>query len=100
MADRHSVEASHSPQEGRNRDVTELPPTRQPEALNPSPVTRERRYEKLRKLGATPFSGTLDPAEVEAWLESIERIFNLMQCTSEENFDYAVFLLQGDVYSW
>ena len=63
-------------------------------------VPREYRYEQLRKLGATPFLGTLDPAEAESWLESVERVFTLMQCTPDEKFNYAVFLLQGDAYNW
>ena len=66
----------------------------------PPPASRERRFGQLRKLGATSFSGTLDPAEAEAWLKSTEWIFNLMYCTPEKRFDYAVFLLQGDAYSW
>ena len=67
---------------------------------NAPPVQRERRFEKLRKLGVNPFHGTTDPAVAEAWLESSERVFNLMQCTPDEKFDYAVFLLQGDAYNW
>ena len=94
------MEASHSLHDERNRDAPIPSPIRQQDDHNPPPVTRERRYEKLRKLGATPFSGTLDLAEAEAWLESTERIFNLIQCTLEEKFDYAVFLLQGDAYNW
>ena len=66
----------------------------------PPPALRAKRFEQLRKLGAVPFCGTLDPAEAESWLENTERIFNLMQCTTEEKYDYAVFLLQGDVYNW
>ena len=66
MADRPSVEASHSPYDERDRDAPISPPIRQQDVPNPPSVTRERRYEKLRKLGATPFSGTLDPAEAEA----------------------------------
>ena len=69
------------------------------EMCTPSLIPWERHYEQLRKLGATPFFGTLDPAEAESWLESIERVFNLMQCTPDERFDYAVFLLQGDAYN-
>ena len=65
----------------------------------PPTALRERRFEELRKLGVTPFCGTLDPAEAEAWLESTEWVFNLMQCTPDEKLDYAVFLLQGDAYS-
>ncbi|MBN8152354.1 hypothetical protein J0J37_22530, partial [Vibrio vulnificus] len=64
------------------------------------PIQRERRFEKLRKLGVNPFHGTTDPAEAEAWLESTDRVFNLMHCTPDEKFDYAVFLLQGDAYNW
>ena len=48
----------------------------------------------------TPFFGTLDPAEAESWLESVERVFTLMQCTPDEKFNYAIFLLQGDAYNW
>ena len=93
MADRHSVEASHSSYDERDRDASVPSPIRQQDDHNPLPITKEGRYEKLRKMGATPFSGTLDPAEAEAWLESTERIFNLIQCTPEERFDYAVLLL-------
>ena len=66
----------------------------------PTPALRAKRFEQLRKLGAVSFCGTLDPAEAESWLENTERIFNLMQCTTEEKYDYAVFLLQGDAYNW
>ena len=92
-AGRHSAEASHAPSTERGRDVTVSSSSRQQDVQPPPPPTRERRYEKLRKLGASSFSGTIDPAEAEAWLESTERIFNLMQCMPEERFDYAVFLL-------
>ena len=94
--ERHSIDAPH----GSNRDAPGASLNRQQDVPRPPPDTRERRYKTLRKLGATSFSGTLDPAEAEAWLESIERIFNLMQCTPGERFDYAVFPLQGDAYSW
>ena len=92
-----SAEASHSLP---NESIRESPPINQREMNTPFPASRERRFGQLRKLGATSFSGTLDPAEAEAWLKSTERIFNLMYCTPEERFDYAVFLLQGDAYSW
>ena len=72
--DRHFIDAPH----GSNRDAPGASLDRQQDVPRPSPDTRERRYETLRKLGATSFSGTLDPAEAEAWLESLERIFNLM----------------------
>ena len=66
----------------------------------PPTAPRAKRFEQLRKLGAVSFCGTLDPAEAESWLENTERVFNLMQCTAEEKFDYAAFLLLGDTYNW
>ena len=98
-ADQHSAEASHAPLHENIRENSP-PVINQQEMNNPPTAPRERRFEKLRKLGAVSFSGALDPAEAEAWLESIERVFDLMQCTPEERFDYAVFLLQGDAYNW
>ena len=66
-ADRPSVEASHIPPDERGGDASaSVSSSRQQGIQNPPPVARERRYERLRKLGATPFSGTLDPAEAEA----------------------------------
>ena len=96
--DQHSAEASHTLHRENVRENS-LPLNNRQE-MNTPPAPRERRFEKLRKLGATPFCGTLDPAEAESWLESTERVFDLMYCTPEERFDYAVFLLQGDAYSW
>lgn len=43
------------------------------------PETRERRYDKLRKMGAVDFVVTTDPAEAETWLKRTERVFNLMR---------------------
>ena len=36
---------------------------------------RERRYDKLRKMGAEDFRGTTNPLEAERWLQHTERIF-------------------------
>ena len=98
-ANRYSVEACRSSRNESSRDAFVSSSSRQQVIHDPSPAVRERQFEKLRKLGATPFSGTLDPAVAESWLESIERVFILIQCTPEENFDYAVFLLQGGAYN-
>ena len=54
---------------------------------------REKRYDRLRKMGATNFQASTDPIEAERWLREIERIFLHMQYTSEEKLDYAVSLL-------
>ena len=49
-------------------------------------------------MGAVEFCGTTDPAEAETWLKRTERVFGMMRCTMDEQFDFAVSLLQGDAY--
>ena len=97
-ADQHSAEASHMLHRENVRENS--PPPLNQREINTPPVSRDRRFTELRKLGATPFTGTLDPAEAKSWLESTERIFDRMMCTPAERFDYTVFLLQEEAYSW
>ena len=88
-----SVGGSHSPQ----HSIHGPPPAGQ------APVgqaPRERRYDKLRKMGAEDFKGSTNPLEAERWLQRTERIFEMMYYTPEEKLDYAVSLLQEDAYDW
>ena len=62
--------------------------------------SRSEKLRELRQLGAIEFCGTIDPAEAETWLKRTERIFTLMRCTREDQFDFTVSLLQGDAYDW
>ena len=62
--------------------------------------SRSEKFRELRQLGAVEFCGTIDPAEAETWLKRTERIFTLMRCTREDQFDFAVSLLQGNAYYW
>ena len=88
-----SVGGSHSPQQS----------VRRPPNMEEAPVVvapRERRYDKLRKMGAKDFRGTTDPLEADRWLQRTERIFEMMYYTPEEKLDYVVSLLQEDAYDW
>ena len=76
-----------------SESIREPPPMNRQEVNVPPPAPRAKRFEQLRKLGATPFVGTINPTEAD-------RVFDLMQCTDEEKYDYAMFLLQGDAYNW
>ena len=84
---------SHSPQQSVRR-----PPTVREAPIVGAP--RERRYDKLRKMGAEDFRGTTNPLEAERWLQRTERIFEMMYYTPEEKLDYAISLLQDDAYDW
>src|SRR3989442_2956544 len=73
-----------------------------PQAFGPGHVayTRLKNLKEIRKLGATDFFGTTDPAEAEGWLRRIERIFFMMDSTPEDKFEYAISLLQGNAFNW
>ena len=62
--------------------------------------SRSKDFKELRQLGAKDFNGTTDPAEAETWLKRTERIFTLLRCSREDQFDFIVSLLQGDAYDW
>ncbi|KAL0287191.1 UNVERIFIED_CONTAM: hypothetical protein Sangu_2703100 [Sesamum angustifolium] len=51
----------------------------------PAPVapTIDRNYERIRKMKATKFEGTLDPEVAERWWEKVEDVMNLVDCTPE-----------------
>ena len=109
-ADRQNVEAyvtSHAPVEQpaarvgphiHHQHVFHPENVREQQGLENRP--RDRRYDKLRKNEAVDFLGSMDPVEAEKWPKRTERVLNMMQCTPDEKFDYAVSLLQGNAYDW
>ena len=51
--------------------------------------------EKARRLGAQEFQGTTDPIQAESWIQRIERVMEVMQCSEEQKVSMATFLLEG-----
>ncbi|KAL0313197.1 UNVERIFIED_CONTAM: hypothetical protein Sradi_5719000 [Sesamum radiatum] len=62
--------------------------------------TIDRNYERIRKMGATEFEGTLDPEVAERWWEKTEDGMNLLNCTIENRLKYVVSLFTGDALIW
>ena len=60
----------------------------------------DKNYERVRKQGAKVFTGTTDPTIAEEWLRSTERIFDRIECTSEQRLKYVVSLLEKDALDW
>ncbi|KAL0320170.1 UNVERIFIED_CONTAM: hypothetical protein Sradi_5278500 [Sesamum radiatum] len=58
--------------------------------------TIDRNYERIRKMGATEFEGTLDLEVAERWWEKTEDVRNLLNCTLENRLKYVVSLFTGD----
>ncbi|XP_060182258.1 uncharacterized protein LOC132611920 [Lycium barbarum] len=51
-------------------------------------------------MGRVEFEGTVDPTDVEQWLEHMERVLELFECSEAVQFKYVVSLLQKDAYDW
>ena len=88
------VESSNVPRE------SSVPPETIHGTREQAQWSRSKKFKELRQLGAVDFYGIVDLAETETWLKRTERVFRMMRCTREEQFDFAVSLLQGDAYDW
>ena len=60
-----------------------------------------RRVEQFKKMGPTPFLGGHDPLMAKAWINKIEKIFAVMNCTDVQMVSLTVFMLEGEAdHGW
>ncbi|KAA0060066.1 DNA/RNA polymerases superfamily protein [Cucumis melo var. makuwa] len=71
-----------------------------PDRVEPSDPEKAYGIERLKKLGATVFEGSTDPADVENWLNMLEKCFDVMNCPEERKVRLATFLLQKEAEGW
>ncbi|KAA0060867.1 uncharacterized protein E6C27_scaffold7015G00050 [Cucumis melo var. makuwa] len=71
-----------------------------PERAEPSDPKKAYGIERLKKLGATVFEGSTDPADAENWLNMLEKCFDVMNCPQERKVRLATFLLQKEAEGW
>ncbi|KAA0054814.1 reverse transcriptase [Cucumis melo var. makuwa] len=71
-----------------------------PDRVEPSDPEKAYRIERLKKLGATVFEGSTDPADAENWLNMLEKCFDVMNCPEERKVRLATFLLQKEAEGW
>ena len=71
-----------------------------PDRAEPSDPEKAYEIERLKKLGATVFEGSTDPADAENWLNMLEKCFNVMNCPEERKVRLATFLLQKEAEGW
>lgn len=105
-SEQYAQRTEDSAQSRRSTEASNVPPENTPrsERVQETPErdvrSRSKNFKELRQLGAVDFYGTTDPAEAETWLKRTERVFGMMRCTVDEQYDFAVSLLQGDAYDW
>ncbi|KAA0063139.1 uncharacterized protein E5676_scaffold1213G00110 [Cucumis melo var. makuwa] len=62
-----------------------------PDRAEPSDPEKAYEIERLKKLGATVFEGSTDPADAENWLNMLEKCFDVMNCLEERKTFRGIF---------
>ncbi|KAA0063211.1 hypothetical protein E6C27_scaffold205G00190 [Cucumis melo var. makuwa] len=62
-----------------------------PDRAEPSDPEKAYRIERLKKLGATVFEGSTDPADAKNWLNMLEKCFDVMNCPEERKTFRGIF---------
>ncbi|MQL88344.1 hypothetical protein Taro_020901, partial [Colocasia esculenta] len=65
-------------------------------------VTKDRTalLERFLHLRPPMFHGEYDPDKAESWTHELERIFETMECTEEDQVRLAVYQLKGAAHEW
>ncbi|KAA0046779.1 uncharacterized protein E6C27_scaffold216G00650 [Cucumis melo var. makuwa] len=71
-----------------------------PDRVEPSDLEKAYGIEQLKKLGATVFEGSTNPADAENWLNMLEKCFDVMNCPEERKVRLTTFLLQKEAEGW
>ncbi|KAL2505661.1 Gag protease polyprotein-like protein [Abeliophyllum distichum] len=61
---------------------------------------KDHSIEWATKLGAKVFTGTFAPAMAEAWMDKIEKCFDVMGCPDDKRLRLATFLLEEGANNW
>ncbi|XP_057960665.1 uncharacterized protein LOC131152809 [Malania oleifera] len=56
--------------------------------------------EKFIKMNPPAFSGGTDPAVAENWVQEMEKIFAVLQCSEEQKVLFATYRLTGEAERW
>lgn len=72
------------------------------ESLGPVQVKFRKNHniERLKSLGVTVFEGSTNPANAEAWLNMLEKSYEVMDCLKELMVRLATFMLQKEAEGW
>ncbi|KAA0063141.1 uncharacterized protein E5676_scaffold1213G00160 [Cucumis melo var. makuwa] len=71
-----------------------------PERAKASDPKKSYKIEWLKKLQATVFKGSTDPAAADEWLNMLENFFDVMDCSKERKVRLTIFLLKKKAEGW
>jgi len=55
---------------------------------------------QFQNLGPPTFRGATNPSVAEAWVQKVEKMFEVLRCTNRQRVDLAVYMLDGEAEHW
>ena len=71
----------------------------QPNVVPPVPQENNginKLLNQFRKANPPSFCGEYDPNVAERWVRQLEKIFGVLECTTEQKVSLATFMLEGE----
>jgi len=69
--------------------------------VQPPPLESPNRvFFDFYKLKHPPFTGGHDPLEAQNWLDELNKIFEVVQCTDKQKVTFAAYMLKGAANNW
>ncbi|XP_057803678.1 uncharacterized protein LOC131019010 [Salvia miltiorrhiza] len=100
MPPRRGRTARRNANNDRNQNDEPEVPRNDREPTPPPPPPARRIEELFLRQNPPTFNGMGDPAEAEAWVRALERIFTFLRCTEEERLSCVSFQLTGAADFW
>ena len=68
----------------------------------PREVIKEprRSIERVQKLGAKPYNGSGEPEAAWLWLDRVNKVYGVMDCTDEQRVLFSSFLMENRAKDW
>ncbi|XP_057972622.1 uncharacterized protein LOC131160757 [Malania oleifera] len=63
-------------------------------------VDRGCTFQQFTQANLSVFAGGPNPIVVEDWVQEIEKLLRVLECTKEQNVKYATYKLVGEVKRW
>ncbi|XP_061336378.1 uncharacterized protein LOC133283530 [Gastrolobium bilobum] len=62
--------------------------------------TVDRQLNAFRKHKPPSFDGSYDPIAAARWIQTLDKIFRVMQCTDPQKLMFATYMLERDAHEW
>ena len=59
-----------------------------------------RLIERVQKLGTKPYDGSVDLEAAWLWLDKVNKVYRVMDCTDEQRVLFSIFFMEDKAKDW